>query len=141
MSSPADIIYALLDDLDIPQSGNWAMFVGFLPDAPDNAICIYDADGRMDGRIMSSGERIIHPGVLIMVRSLDYREGWDKAETIALLLDEQQKVSVAVESDGTYILDCVSRTSPVVSVGMEQINDRRRNGFTINMTITVTRQA
>lgn len=141
MSSPADIIYALLEDLDVPQSGTWQMFVGFLPDFPDNAICIYDAEGTMDGRIMSSGERIIHPGVQIMVRSLGYREGWDKAEAIALLLDEQQKVSVAVESDGTYILDCVSRTSPVVSVGMEQINDRRRNGFTINMTITVTQQA
>jgi len=49
MSSPADIIRQLLLDMGlVATSGSWTAFVSFLPESPDNAICVYDTAGKLD---------------------------------------------------------------------------------------------
>lgn len=136
MSSPADVLCSLLQARGF-SDGGWSLFVAFLPDAPDSAICLYDTEGRKDGRLMSSGKMIGHPGVQVMVRCLSYADGWKKAESIATLFDGVRKDSVDMGSEGDYIIDNVSRTSPVESLGVEEINNRRRHLFVINAFATL----
>lgn len=137
MSSPADILCSLLEAEGISESGDWSLFVAFMPDTPDQAICIYDTEGRKDGRLMGSGEMIGHSGIQVLVRCLDYQTGWRKAQAIAVLFDGVRKDSVDMDSEGVYIIDNVSRTAPVESIGLEEINNRRRQQFVINAFVTV----
>lgn len=139
MSSPADILYTWLEVQGVFVSP-WQAFVAFLPNSPDNAICVFDVEGKPDGRIMATGKVIEHPGVTLQFRSLDYTVGWEKANSVALLLDSLRRVVVDMGSNGAYTLHNVSRYAPVLSLGVEMVNDRRRHLFSINTTITVTEE-
>lgn len=138
MSSPADIVYTLLESSGA--LAGWTSFVSFLPDAPDKALCVYDTTGMDNGRIMNTGERIQHPGIQIFLRCLDYTEGYEKASSLALLLDGVRNNSVAVSTDETYSLHNVSRSGTINTLGIELVNDRRRHQFTINAVLTLTEQ-
>jgi len=124
---------ALGDEL----SGSWPVFVSFLPGTPDSALCVYDTSGRQDGRIMATGEKVIHPGIQIMVRGFVYPEVRAKAESIAAALDAQQRSEVVMESAVSYILHNVSRTGDILPLGVEQEGDRRRHLFSINAVVTI----
>jgi len=139
MSSPADVIRQLLIDLSLGGrlDGSWPVFVSFLPGTPDSALCVYDTSGRPDGRIMVTGEKVIHPGIQIMVRGFVYPDARAKAESIAVALDAQQRSEVVMESDASYILHNVSRTGDIIPLGMEQEGDRRRHLFSINAVVTI----
>lgn len=135
MRSPADIIYHLLEgflsDMD-------PVFVSFWPDTPDESIAIFDTAGRLDGRIMRTGEQIEHPGIQIQVRGLDYSQTFDRAREIALFLDSVKKETVAIDSDEVYVLHNVSRTGAIIPVGIETVESRRRYIFTINAVTTIS---
>lgn len=135
MNSPADIIYTLLQDQGLIAT-DWTGYVGFMPEEPDQLICVYDVPGNPDGRIMRTGERIEHPGVQIQVRALSYMEAYEKAVAIALALDAVRLVSVAPESGTSYTVANISRVGTIISLGMETEQDRRRHLFAMNMTMT-----
>lgn len=136
--STADVIRQMLVDLNlVTDNGDWRAYTGFLPGDPDLAVCVYDTAGTKDGRLLRTGEQIIHPGIMIMVRGRDYLPTRQKAHDIALALDAQRKTVVAVESTGSYIVHNVSRTGDIMSLGMESEGDRRRHMFTINAVVTI----
>ena len=138
MSPPADIIRQLLLDLGlVALSGNWTTFVSFLPESPDYAVCVYDTAGKPDGRIMSTGEQIIHQGIQIRVRGLSYPVTWAKANEIATGLDPLSRVLVAISSSEAHTVLNVSRTGDVIPVGIEEEGGRRRHHFTVNAVVTI----
>lgn len=138
MRSPADIIYQLLVNLELGSvEGEWPISVGLLPDTPDEAICVYDTAGRPDGRLMSTGERIDHPGIQIRVKGKDYPTVYQKIKTIATTLDRQAAVSIAFSEEEAYIIDNVSRTGDILPVGIEEVDGRRCHHFTLNATLTL----
>src|SRR5678816_1809962 len=83
---------------------DWPVFVGYLPDLPDNAICVYDTAGRLDGRIMRTGEQIEHAGIQTRVRGLNYLAVQAKALAIADMFDVQFNSEVEMESDDAFVL-------------------------------------
>lgn len=141
MSSPAEVIHQLLIDLDLGvfsgDSGDWQAFVSFLPEEPHDAICVFDTAGVLDGRVMATGEKIVHPGIQIRIRGIDYRQTYKQAHDIALALDIQRRISVAVSSAGIYVVHNISRTSDIVPLGVEMVGDLRRYNFTINAIVTL----
>lgn len=142
MSTPATIIRKLLLDLNLGEtesSGEWVVFVSFLPDLPDSAICVYDTAGRLDGRIMRTGEQIEHEGVQIRVRGIDYPATWTKANDIALALDAQTQTPVQIEVGEVWTLHNASRSGAVIPLGVDADDARRRHNFTINMNLTLSR--
>lgn len=140
MSSPAEIIRQFLIDREAGSNPldaeDWPVFVSFLPSSPDNAICVYDTMGQLDGRIMTTGEQVTHPGVQIYTRGLNYPAVWDKIQAIASALDLQRASIVATDINHSYKLQNVSRTSDVLSLGIEQEGDRRRYQVVINALLT-----
>jgi hypothetical protein len=136
MNAPSLAIHQLL--LEEELVGDWGLFMAFLPDDPDNAICVYDTAGIMDGRMMRTGERIEHPGIQIRVRGPVYKDTWEKANLIALALDTVQKNVVTTEEED-YIIHNVSRTGAIIPVGVEDAGRIRRHHFTMNMILTLQR--
>ena len=137
MSPPADILRQLLIQLGLGSESVWPIFTGFFPGVPDEAMCCYDTAGKPDGRIMASGEQIIHPGVQVLLRGPDYLATREKAEAVAQALDGQRRTPVAIPGGETYLLHNVSRSGDILPLGMEEDGDRRRHLFAINSTMTV----
>lgn len=139
MNTPANIIHTLLIERGhITNTGKWKGYVAFLPDDPHESVCLYDTPGRPDGRLHRGGTQIIHPGIQIEVRGRTYLEGWQKTQAIALFLDTVNKISVAMESDVSYVLHNISRTGDIFPLGVEGDGDRKRHRFVINAVVTVT---
>ncbi len=135
--SPANIIRELLMDLD---SGQWTIFVSFLPGVPDEAICIYDTAGKIDGRLMSTGETIEHPGIQIRVRGRDYEGTWEKVVSIVKILDSIKRIPVVFSEEEAYIVHSVSRHGAVIPLGIDETDNHRHYHFTANMTVTLSLQ-
>lgn len=135
MRSPADIIYHYLI-AGLSSVGD--LSVALLRDTPDDTVSIFDTAGRLDGRIMSTGEVVEHYGIQIQVRGKDYLTTYERARGIAEFLDATKKEVVAIESDEAYTLWNVSRTGAIIPVGIETVDDRRRHLFTLNYVLTVT---
>jgi len=138
MKAPSVAIHQLMLDLDLGEGEDWSIFISFLPDLPDKAICIYDTAGKLDGRMMRTGEQIEHPGIQIRVRGPTYEETWLKAQAIALTLDAVQN-SVVTTDEEEYIVHNVSRTGAIIPLGIEENTRGRRHHFTINMILTLER--
>lgn len=140
MSTPADVVRQILLDAAIGSvNGAWPIFVSFLPQTPDSAICVYDTAGRLDGRLMTTGKVIEHPGIQVLVRGLDYPATWTKIDDLVLLLDGISNSSVALASDEVYSVQNISRTGAVIPVGVDETDGRRRNLFTANYIMTLSR--
>ena len=136
---PSDVIRQLLIDLGIgSESSNWPIFVSFFPDTPDNAICVYDTAGILDGRLMRSGVQIVHPGIQVQVRGSDYIATESKVWEIALGLDAQKKSVVDVEGNN-HIIHNISRNSPF-HLGIQESADRRRHLYSLNALVTLNRE-
>jgi hypothetical protein len=141
MSTPANIIRQLLLDLNLGQADTkqaWAVYVGFMPDTPDDAICVYDTAGKLDGRMMRTGQQIEHEGIQVRVRGLLYPTTIAKAYGIALAFDEQKRSAVTADA-ANYLIQNISRSGAVLNLGVED-TDRHRYHFTINATLTIEPQ-
>jgi len=135
----ADIVrkYLLDQNLGVADtSATWAIFSGLLPDLPDEAIACYDVGGRFDGRSMRTGEKFEHPGVQVTIRGFDYTTTLNKSNAICQSFDFQYGTVVEVSSGHIYTLQNISRTSPLISLGIGE-DDRRRYHFTINAVLTL----
>jgi len=140
MTPPSKIIRQLLIDLDLAAEGtslDWSCFYSLFPDTPDSAICVFDTAALPDGRLMKTGERIEHPGIMVEVRAIVYEDAYTKAQAVAAALDSQIRSSVVLEGEGTYLLHNVSRSGSIIHLGIEEEGERRRHSFTINATITI----
>ncbi len=141
--SVADIVRQRITDVGLGEesSGDWEVFVSNIPDQPDRAICVYDTLGRFDGRIMRTGEKIEHPGIMVLVRGSIYPETYDRAKAIALALDQTAPfTTVELSSSDVYLIQNISRTGALHPLGFME-DDRRRYHFSINAVLTYRKES
>jgi hypothetical protein len=118
---------------------DWACYLGFLPDgapAPDNAACSYDTPGLLDGRLMKTGENIIHHGVQIKVRSKTYISGWRKIYDVAQKFETVKHATVVLEGT-SYNVQAVSQVGSILSLGVDE-GTKRRDLFTLNVAVSLS---
>ena len=94
-----------------------------------------DTDGLLDGRLMNTGENVIHKGVQLMVRAEAYNTGYQKTQAIATALEGVDGDQITIETK-TYQIDNVSQTTAVVVLGQEE-GSKRRELFSVNFLITL----
>jgi hypothetical protein len=115
---------------------NWFCTISYLPDGQgvrDSIVAITDTEGSKDGRIIRTGEVIIHPGFQIRVRCTDYDLGYSKILAIGKFLDSLVNRTVSIlsgEKTETLIIVSVSRQSGVMPMGLEPAG--RRFHFSLN---------
>jgi hypothetical protein len=123
-------------------TANWYCTISYLPDGQgvrDNIVTITDTEGSKDGRIMRTGEVIIHPGFQIRVRCTDYNLGYSKILAIGCFLDTLVNRIVSISDGGDKIetlkVTAVSKQSGIMPMGLESAG--RRYHFSLNYTGTV----
>ncbi len=143
MNSPAEIIRAALVVLAAgtrpgaatpPTPPVWPIYVGHMPNDPDNAVCIHDTAGRPDGRIMRGGETIQKPGWMVHVRGLDHPTAYARIDLIRRTMDGIRNFVVAVDGN-RYSIESITQLGGILSLGQEP-EVTCRDGFTLNGTVT-----
>ena len=142
LASPASILaYYIINTLGTftsPADGStWPLFETHLPDGrnvEDNSAVIFDTTGVKDGRLMT-GLVPMHFGILVRLRSLDHEIGYAKVEDLAADLDTVLRAEVSIGAND-YIIQNVSRSSPIVPLGIEE-GTKRRFVFTINFLVSL----
>lgn len=140
-TSPASIMVAYVIEklgkmTDPSDKDDWPLYTSHLPDGSNvkiNCGVIHDTAGVNDPRSMT-GEWPQHPGVQLRIRSRDHETGYKKIEDVASALDEVVRDTIEVNST-TYEIQNVSRTSPIVALGVEP--EMRRFSFTVNFLLTL----
>ncbi len=144
LTSPASILAAyIIDGLEDMSDGNsggtWPLFISAMPDSvnvKEDCGAVYNTTGFKDGRLME-GQVIQHYGVQLKIRSEDHDTGWAKAEAIASSLDAVYNTLIT-KDEVEFVLKNISRTSPVISLGLE-VGTSRKNLFTVNFILTIKR--
>jgi hypothetical protein len=137
MSSPAEIIRTVLILKGVSNIGSFPCFVAYMPDEPDNLMVVYDTTGELDGRIMSTGEVVEHPGIQVAVRAKDYPTGYDKSLQICKAFEEVKNFPVAISSTEAYVVSNITRRSGIISLGIDENDRKRRHYFSINFIMTI----
>jgi len=128
------------DDVSFPfELGSWPCFTASLPDSDelDNVLCLYDDYLEKDGRIMSTGEVIVHYGLVIRLRSDTHPKGWLKANQIAERLDQIYNETITLGSATYFLIHNATRRTGVNSLGLES-GTKRRFLFDTRYVITVS---
>ena len=141
LGSPAFILAQYIIDtlatMTTPiDDGIWPLYVNHLPDKVSNAGAIFDTTGLKDGRYMV-GFVPQKFGIQLMIRALDNQIGYAKIEDVAVDLDAVTNVEISLDS-GDYVIQNVSRASPIITLGLEE-GTRRRFLFTVNFLMTIRR--
>ena len=114
---------------------SWPVFVSFLPDEPNNAICVYDTVGNKVGRKMD-GTNLKFPACQISIRSNGYNVGWVKADAIESFLEGLSDEEVTIGSN-VYEIQAVMQQGTINAIGPEP-EGQRRDSFTINVLLEIS---
>lgn len=141
--APSEILLQALIDVglvSLPSDGLvWPCFIGSKADVPsqlDNVLALYDEAPNKDGRLMASGDVILHHVVRIRLRSNEYSVGWNKLDTIARALDYLLNTDVTVGTN-SYVLNNASLKTGVDALGLEA-GTQRRFMFELKYALTLT---
>lgn len=147
--SPARIVCEALiaaghaTDPERTVGGQWPVYDSREPDRPDAIIKVSDTAGIDFGHTQVDGERQEKQGIQIMVRSANKRDGYYKAQRIAVFIDQLARTLVdiaEIDSVGTgtvnYILHAITRTTNVLHLGSDTPQGKRQL-FTINAVCDV----
>lgn len=110
------------------------IYVGHLPDTPDEVACVFDTPGFTEGRIQRTGETITKSGWQVRVRAPDHATAYAIISNIQAALDAVRNLPVAIQGNG-YTINAITQSGGVLALGQEP-EAKRRNGFTLNGTVT-----
>jgi hypothetical protein len=113
----------------------WPVYADGEPPSPDLCITVFSTSGKVDARMMNTGQSVQRPGVQIRVRSTDSRTGRSMIENILKVLTEQMymfNVSIGPgTSANTYLIWALTDIGNIIALGKE-VPHTRRNIFTLN---------
>jgi hypothetical protein len=137
--SPADILRYLLIAKGVgvtpvanPSNTAWPIYAHNEPDGPDNCITVFDVQGKKSGRTMVDGEVQEHHGFQVRIRSSLSTDGYTKARSIAIVMDEQVYQEPISVSSSHYCVHSITRTSDVIPLGKEATTPSKRSICVIN---------
>lgn len=143
--TPADVVRYVLVDLglgDLPQQLTaWSIYAERMGDY-DYSICVTTTEGILNGFNQVQGEAFEHHGIQIRCRSVNpaftYRKMSQVQEAIDKLISSYLITIPDTETgvDCNYIVDAVTRTGTIISMGME-IPQSGRFSYTLNATVTL----
>lgn len=127
--TPAQIVRKLLIDLgvvsDVADHTMWPCYTGLMPEKPSESVCIYDTDGKKEGRVQIDGESQIKEGFNVRVRSDDLTRSYLKAKEIINAFDSVLRRTVQL-GDQAYFVQAISRTGSIMYLGTETPTSKRR---------------
>lgn len=120
--------------------GSWPAYYSAEPDAPAEVVAVWETEPRVSGRSMIDGERWLHRGIMLKVRSNTHSAGMSKVQDLSQKLSEEVRKYQVVIEGRTYLISNVSIVSGPFNVGTGVPSDRR-SVFTLNAVCAVDRLA
>jgi len=133
--SPAEI-FAEVIRADQEALG-YSVYVNHMPDQPDAAIMVFDQpSGQLEGRSLRSGDVVEHPVVQVIVRGPKGPGSTISGYTaISTVWGTVKQVHQQVLSQGE-ILQCITKTNTIGSLGLEPQTRRARFSQQFRMTFS-----
>lgn len=96
--TPAQVFVELLIDLGLGDrhddaSPNWPIRAHNEVDGPDELITCFNTDPIHEGRFQVNGQSQTREGITVQIRSTVHSKGYDKANEIAVALDEEVRLT------------------------------------------------
>lgn len=114
---------------------SWPIYVGQMPDKPDEVIAVFDTSGQLDGRTHVDGVVHSHPGIQIRIRSTRYDLGYARANQLRIALQEIKREVVLIEAV-SYTVHVGSKIGDILSLGKsEEVN--KRDLFSLNAQLAI----
>lgn len=144
LHSPANVIAQALIDIGLASEvssvgaigGDWPVTVDTELNLPDDSITVTNTQGELNGRIQITGEQPEHFGFQIKVRASLPTTGWQKANGLAVALDQSlSHQSVTIDSS-IYAVGAVTRKGGVLAIGRE-LASTKRFLYTINAVVVI----
>jgi len=147
--SPAEIIVSDLIHNEIVtdyRNGNtWACYVDMAPSpdaqikVPKEIVTIYNTTGIIDGRYQTTKlgtnrKTIEHPGLQVIVRSVNPIDGYRKCYEISERFDAILREEVIVTADKHYVIQAITRSTNVALIGEDPM--LRLTNHSVNAIIT-----
>lgn len=145
--SPADVVAQILIDMDfgsdpeVDDDGNsspWPVSVGDEPEYPDNAITVYDTQGRSDARLMPDGHVAEHYGFQVRVRAAKAADAFAKVAAIKVALAKTvyQRIVTLTDPAASYVVQAITGIGDAIDLGKNTPNDKR-SVWTLNALVVV----
>jgi len=152
----ARIIQQLLIDLgglvvDPDGVTAWPIYVGSMPDAPDNCVSIRDTAGVDQGRNMATGLLAEKLGIQTRIRSVGPVDGYVKAAALHNRMSQNAAGTLPLTNTSVTVIDevgtassvynviSIQHTGPVLRLGPEGTSHRYL--WTINSLVTLRKTA
>jgi hypothetical protein len=120
---------------DPADSEAWSVFVAAEPNAPDNAITVYDTQGTDQGRRMIDGSLSGMSGVQVRVRSANHSTGWLKAQKLQDMMALEVLNQTVTIDQTNYRLNSVDKIGDVLAIGKGPTGSTHK--FTINALVSL----
>lgn len=112
----------------------WPVFVSSMPDAPNSAGAVYDTEGMVHTRLLTSGLNLISYGIQIKTRALSYPESYAKCWAAVKLFESVKYGTTVAVGENVYQLDTIRQMSTVLSLGQD---NGRRTMHSVNVLLSV----
>lgn len=113
----------------------WPAYTNFLPEMPNEALCVFDTTGEIQGREMRGGAWLEKPGIQVMIRAMTNANGTNRGLKISNALKELYMFNVTLATPTKqYQIHSFQRTSPIYPLGQEEGGARLL--YTLNGLIT-----
>ena len=137
--SQADVVRYLLIGQSLgtlpSASGAWPISVGMELDTPDNTITVYNTQGKLQGRIQTTGEAVEQYGVQIRIRSTTDQVGFVKANSIRTTITETVYQNTVAIGASNYLVHSLLLASSVLPLGRDTSSNRFLH--TINVLVNL----
>ena len=133
--SPAEILRKLFIDLGLGTSASaWPVYVGTMPESPDNCIQISDTEPVESRRNQVTGDTAFVYGVQIMVRASTFPLLRGKAMAVNEAMDRDVlRTSVMLDGIG-YVVQAVS-SGFGIPLGAEGVSKRQLRSINARMVV------
>lgn len=96
------------------------MFAASTPADPDDLATIKDTTGISHARLLASGRNVTSYGLQITSRSRNYHDAYTRLSAEESFLDGLRWAVVSVGAN-SYVIDTIFRSSPIVSLGHDEL--------------------
>ena len=126
---PSQILLECL--LDHVLDSDWTGFYSSMPDAPDNAVAVFDTTPIVERRVRNMNY-VRHYGLSVIVRSVKYDDGFRLVQEMVDFFSQMINQSVTLE-ETQYEIRSVTFATGIIALGVERRSSKGRFLFSMNL--------
>ncbi len=137
---PGDTVNQLIPFQQIPFDGSMPCYVSSMPDEIDQGLLLRDVAGHLFARRMEDGKYLVHCGLKLLMRTIEY--DYDSVNALFNAITAISKVSIPITDPAgnivQHFVQTIYRTSTIIPLGEEV--GKRRQLWSLNVRVAMQDQ-